>query len=538
MNTPTDESTDKPTTSTSTPPDGLWITTTPLAPDGELHIGRLAGPYVAADVLARFLRADGRPALLTTGTADHRSSVEVRAQRGGREPGQVADSFRAAIVADWRRSGVAFDRVVRPLRDRSYRAGLVRLFKKLYEEGALVPRTRALPHCEPCARTLHGAHVRGGCPHCGAVSGAGVCRACARPHHGGDLTDPVCVRCGAAAVPKETRGLWLPLEPLREQLVEHWAAAALPPRLAAYCERLAAGGLPEIAVTNPGAWGVPVPVEGFTDQRIDAVFEDAVMQVVAHGGLGPSGPALPQQALHFGGFGHALGPVVLLPAVLIALGVKPVQRTLVNWTYRVDDAPGRHGAWALDLLNEYGSDTVRRHVVETWPLGRSTVFREVGLHRTRQVLDEEWNGWLRTLFAAVEEGSGGVVPAAAAGGAGWRALTARLHACARELRVAYEADTFDPRGAVPVLDAVVRGAAEFGRMHRSAPGGPQQEVLTGQLAVAAALAAWSWPLMPEGAGRLAAALGIEAGAPVTAEALTAPPAGTRIVAPGAPVFAF
>ncbi|MER7174876.1 class I tRNA ligase family protein [Streptomyces mesophilus] len=522
-------------------PDGsgaLWITTTPLAPDGELHIGRLAGPYVAADVLARFLRADGRAALLTTGTADHRSSVAVRARRTGRDAGQVADGFRAGIMADWRRAGITFDRLVRPGRDRSYQAALARLFRQLYARGALVPRTRPAPYCAPCDQVLHGAHVRGGCPHCGALSGAGVCRACARPNDGADLTDAVCVRCGAATVPKDRRGLWLPLEPLRHELVEYWDTAQLPPRLASFCARLAADGLPEIAVSSPGGPGVPVPVEGFSGQRIDAGFEDAVMQVVAQGGLGPGGPALPQQALHFGGFGHAIGPVLLLPAVLLALGVKPVQRTLVNWTYRVDDEPGRHGAWALDLLNEYGSDTVRRHVVETWPLGRSTVFREAGLHRTRQVLDQEWNGWLRALFAAVEEGSGGRVPEGAAGGAGWEELRARLVGAAGELRAAYETGTFDPRGAVPVLDAVVRGAAEFGRTHRDAGGGPGLEALVGQLAVASALAAWSWPLMPEGAERLAAALGIQAGGPVTVAALAAPPAGTRVLAPGAPVFAF
>src|SRR4051812_27102823 len=69
----------------------LWITATPPASHGELHIGHLAGPYVAADVLSRHLRADGRPVLFSTGTADHTDSVELRAVRGGRKPEEVAE---------------------------------------------------------------------------------------------------------------------------------------------------------------------------------------------------------------------------------------------------------------------------------------------------------------------------------------------------------------------------------------------------------------------------------------------------------------
>ena len=37
----------------------VWITATPPTPNGDLHVGHIAGPYVAGDVLRRFLAADG-----------------------------------------------------------------------------------------------------------------------------------------------------------------------------------------------------------------------------------------------------------------------------------------------------------------------------------------------------------------------------------------------------------------------------------------------------------------------------------------------
>ncbi|MDR3083851.1 MAG: hypothetical protein LBV60_23540 [Streptomyces sp.] len=60
-----------------------------------------------------------------------------------------------------------------------------------------------------------------------------------------------------------------------------------------------------------------------------------------------------------------------------------------------------------------------------------------------------------------------------------------------------------------------------------------------RLAVATALTAWAHPVMPEGAGRLAAALGVPAGGPVTLDALSTPRGpGVVIRPPSDSVFGF
>nr|WP_234312950.1 class I tRNA ligase family protein [Streptomyces griseus] len=296
----------------------VWITATPPATHGELHIGHLAGPYVAADVLTRYLRAEGEPVRFTTGTADHASSVEVRALRLGRKPEEVAEGYRAAIAADWLRSGVEFDHIVRPRRDKGYGRWVRELFAKLYAQGVIAPRTRLLPYCEPCGRWLHGAHATGSCPHCGAASDGGMCHECARPNDGGDLIGARCAVCDAPAVARRCRRLYIPLEPFRGVLADYWAAADLPPRLAALCESLVEDGLPDIAVGQPADWGLEVPVEGFPEHRIDGCFEAAAMHLFGYDTEGP----LPPRAIHFCGFGHSFCHAVLLPVLLLAQDVK------------------------------------------------------------------------------------------------------------------------------------------------------------------------------------------------------------------------
>ncbi|MER5641800.1 class I tRNA ligase family protein [Kitasatospora sp. NPDC002227] len=517
-----------------------WITATPPTPNGELHVGHLAGPYVAADVLRRFLRADGEPCRLTSGLDDHDSVVELCALTQGRKTEEVADGYGEAITVDWRRAGVEFDQITHPRAEPGHLAAVRGLFQELHAEGVIVPRSRLLPFCAPCDRPLHGAYVGGGCPSCGAPAQGNLCRSCARPNDCGDLLDPHCVLCGTPAGLRQVRRLYLPLEHFRRELTEYWAGLELPPRLAVLCDRLLQDGLPEVAVSHPGDWGVEVPVAGFTEQRIDPRFELAAGRLRQQEGR-DGGP------VEFFGFDRAYVHLALVPAVLSARGAALPSAFQVNEHYRLDgrrfSTGARHAVWALDALTEAGSDTLRRHVLSERPEGRPADFDPAALDATREHLQGSWNSWLATLFTALREDCDGLRPEQEPGGAGWAQLRERLERTAGDLRCAYGPLGFSPRRVVALLDEVVRLAEDFHAVNaheRDRPSGAERyrASLSAELAIAAALAAWAWPVMPEGAERLACALGLPAGGPVTAAALTPPAPGTRPAPPSGPVFGY
>jgi methionyl-tRNA synthetase len=524
--------------------DAVWITATPPTPNGALHVGHMAGPYIAADVLRRYLAAGGTSVLLTTGLDDYQSYVHVRGVREGRDPEDVADEFGQQIRRAWLDADIVFDRIGRPRTDDGYSEFVQHAFVQLYHAGIIVPRNRSLPYCASCERWLYEAYLVGYCPHCRARCNGNACETCGRPNECGDVVNPCCALCEHTAAVRLCERLYLPLAQFGDRLAAFWSKVDMPPHMRALCEVMLAAGLPEVAVSHPGEWGISVPLDGFRAHRIYVWFEMALGYLLEQEPTGKPPPVGPVQFFGFdNGYFHAL----LMPAVSLAYSPKaPLPRAfIVNEFYRLDgekfSTSRNHAVWADEALREASADAVRLHVLSDRPTGRQTNFSRQHLRRSRHYLHTQWNGWLERLFTAVEHECQGVVPTNPPGGRGWSVLARRLTGILHELRDAYSVAGFDPRRAVALLDEVVACAVDFGYVYaheRSRPGGElsYRSALVAQLAVAAAFAAWSAPVVPAGASRLSSLLGIPADRPVDVEALAAPVPGTRLGNPAGPVF--
>jgi methionyl-tRNA synthetase len=522
----------------------VWLTATPPTPNGELHIGHLAGPYVAVDVLRRYLCAEGTPVLMTTGIDDHQSYVAVRGTLDQRTAERVADDYGERIITAWRDARVDFDRIIEPRTVPGYVNFIQTFFQKLYDNGAIRPRTRPLPYCTGCDRWLYEAYLTGRCPHCDERCNGNVCERCGRPNDCGDLREPHCVQCGQRARLRDQTRLFFPLAPYTEQLSRFWAQVSMPPHLRALCEQMLHNCLPEVAVSHPAAWGIPVPVLGFEDQRIYVWFEMAPGYLLQYD---PRAARPVSRPVQFFGFDNGYFHAVLFPALFLAWDRElPLPSTfVVNEFYRLAgekfSTSRRHAVWALQCLAESGSDALRFHVLRDRPQGRETNFEAGDLRRAHEHLDNEWNGWLRGLFEQVRAETGGPVPAQAPSGPDWRLLCGRLTRLVDELRETYSVTGFDPRRAVDLLDEMVRCGRDFGFVHRhdrDRPAGTTayHSALVGQLAVAAALAAWAAPVLPEGAAKLSTLLGLPSQRRVDAAALAPPRQGALVTVPAGPVF--
>src|SRR5207237_8593963 len=106
-------------------------------------------------------------------------------------------------------------------------------------------------------------------------SGGNRCEECGRPNDCIDPVDAVCTKCNTPPARRSFKRLFLPLQRWQTQLLAQQRNTAMNSSLRSLCEQAIAAGLPDIAVTHIADWGIPVPVEGYENQRIFVWFEMA-----------------------------------------------------------------------------------------------------------------------------------------------------------------------------------------------------------------------------------------------------------------------
>lgn len=237
-------------------PERALVFCPPPTPNGGLHLGHLAGPYVRADMLVRALRSMGRDARYITGTDDHQSYVAAAARLRGTDPADVAASEGDAIMATLRAAGVGGDRLTRPATDPEHADRIRELLARVTSSSAVTEEERETAYCPKCDLSLHQAFARGCCGHCGAASDGEICEACGSTNEARELTGLECRICGTPAVTRPERALWLDLNAYAGQLRDYLRLTYTSPDLQALVERLLDEGLPAYRLGRSSDWGV------------------------------------------------------------------------------------------------------------------------------------------------------------------------------------------------------------------------------------------------------------------------------------------
>ncbi|HEY0475969.1 MAG TPA: class I tRNA ligase family protein [Kofleriaceae bacterium] len=520
-------------------------------PNGDFHLGHLSGPYLAADALARFRRLQGDDVCLVTGTDDHQTYVVTRSWRDGRPPHEVADHFASVLDDTLRTARIEPSLSIRLHGSAVHAAAVARFFRRIYDRGHFVAREVDAAFCERCDMVLFGGYIEGRCPSCGGASDGSICERCSHPNDCIDLVEPRCTRCTTPASRRRIARLYFPLEPHRERLRAHLDRVAMVPRARSMCQRLLERRLPEIAVTHPTRWGIPVPVEGMADQRID-VWLEVIAGYLSAAETAAGAAAAPvrwndpgTEIIQCSGIDNTFFHGLYFPALLAAHDPSTaLPRAVISNEFLLLEGEKlstsrSHAVWARDLIAESCADAVRMYLAWNRPEIEPTTFSRHAFEAfTATELVERWDGWLAALGARLERHAGFAADGAESWSGDHERFYAQLVRAVDRCAACYRVDGFTLQEAARAACDVVRIAARFGAAmhHMAGVAGADDAVRTSlalELTAAKAVAVVASPLMPDFARWLWGALGLSATPMTWAEATTIFPYGVAGMQVGA-----
>jgi len=240
--------------------------------NGPRHIGHVSGFAVPADVFARYQRMVGNDVLMVSGTDEHGTAIQVKADAEGLTARETADKYHRVIVEDLQGLGLSYDLYTRTT-TLNHRAVVQELFSALHRNGYVVARKQMGALSPSTGRTLADRYIEGTCPLCGFEGARGdQCDHCGNQLDPIDLKNPRSRIDGEVPEFVETEHFFLDLPALADALQE-WLDTRTDwrPNVIRFSKEFAKDLKPR-AITRDLDWGVPIPLPGWEDETMKRIY--------------------------------------------------------------------------------------------------------------------------------------------------------------------------------------------------------------------------------------------------------------------------
>ncbi|MBI1862049.1 MAG: class I tRNA ligase family protein, partial [Deltaproteobacteria bacterium] len=395
-------------------PQDLIVIPAPPTPNGPLHLGHLSGPYLAADVFTRYAAGRGSRAFHAMGTDDNQCYVLAKGRQLGLTGEEVAARFVPTIMGALKKFGCQVDAELHPLGVYPYTQFVQHTFSRLIDKGVLELRRVPTPFCEDTQQFLYGAQVSGGCPHCGVTTNGNGCEACGYYNDCSDLVAPKSNVGRGPVVLKEAEKYYFPLSRYGEALSEILSQVVMHPKLREFYLGYLEKGLPDVAVSQFGTWGVPcaerpgqVLYEWFEMAGSYLFLAQSVQKEHGTADFWRSNEAGVVEAF---GIDNSFFYGLLMPALLREIDpmVKAPRAFLWNYFFQLEgkkfSTSRGHAIWADEILSAVPPDSLRFYLSLSRSEDRETNYDLSECEAfVRSELAGRWDGFLRDLDADLEK---------------------------------------------------------------------------------------------------------------------------------------
>jgi methionyl-tRNA synthetase len=383
----------------------------------------------------------GHDVLMVSGSDEHGTAIQVKADAEGLTARETADKYHAQIVADLQGLGLSYDLYTRTTTPNHY-AVVQEIFTALYNNGYIVAKTQMGAISPSTGRTLPDRFIEGTCPLCGYHNARGdQCDNCGNQLDPADLIDPKSKINGETPEFIETEHFFLDLPKVAPQLTE-WLSSREDwrPNVLKFSHNLLKE-IRERAITRDLDWGVPIPLDGWRDAPMKRIYVwfDAVIGYLSASVEWAKRSGDPEawrafwndaEALsyYFMGKDNIVFHSVIWPGILLgangqgelggeirpALGELQLPTEVVSsefMTMKGSKVSSSRGAsiFVGDFLAEFGPDALRYYIAVAGPENQDTDFTwDEFVRRTNFELANEWGNLVNRSISMAHKNNGGI----------------------------------------------------------------------------------------------------------------------------------
>ena len=233
--------------------------------NGPLHIGHLAGAYIAADIYARYLRLQGKDVIFVCGSDEHGAAITIKAKKENTTPKEIVDKYHSIIKKSFEDFGISFDIYHRTTEPIHYETSQD-FFRVLNEKNAFEIIESEQYFDEEAKQFLADRYIIGTCPKCANENAYGdQCEKCGSSLNPTDLINPRSTLTNSKPVLKSTKHWFLKLDK-QQKGIEDWFDKTSKENnwkahVVGQCKSWLNDGLRPRAMTRDLNWGIPVPPE-------------------------------------------------------------------------------------------------------------------------------------------------------------------------------------------------------------------------------------------------------------------------------------
>ena len=388
---------------------GAW----PYA-NSDLHLGHIAG-LISGDILARYYRLQGDNVMFVSGTDCHGTPITERAKKEKRTPKEISEYYHSRDKETLEKFDFSYDLYTNTDTE-FHKNEAMKIFKKIYDNGYIYEKIEPQPFCEKCNKFLSDREIQIICPKCGQETKAEQCDNCGYVPTIEDMKEGVCLTCSSDTVLKDNKNLYLELSKFQKQIEDYVKENNTLWRVNAKNEtdKYLKQGLVDRAVTRDLDWGVDIPVDGYEDKKmyvwIEAVLGYITASMKKCEEIGENWEKFWKEEYHptiymVHGKDNIVFHSIIFNALLLALKENyHLVDTIVSSEYlnindeKISKSKG-NGIPAIELVDKYGVNSLRFHLINNGPEKKDSNFTEEALIATNngELLNKFGNLVNRTL---------------------------------------------------------------------------------------------------------------------------------------------